>query len=443
MSLLIAKNSFGTGVRLTLAAGIDLEVPHGIAITSSDAAAVTARGSSHAVHVIGLVSGDTAAITFDGAFADTQALVVAAGGVVSSIGTAVSIAAGHARLENHGTITGTTSAVLIGTDHAVTDVMIANAGAIQGAIIAASTRTTALTNTGSITAAVPSGDAIALTGGAATVTNDGAINGAVHLTNAADKLINHGTILGALDLGAGNDFVDNHAGDIEGTIQLGAGDDLFIHGAVHNRIDGGSGYDTLDFSQSSPVTIALDRSLSAGGAAQGSSFFNFEAVIGSDAGGDRIIGSSADNRLDGRGGNDTLSGLAGRDTLLGGAGKDTLIGGAGTDLYSGGAGADTFVFADGDFGGVTRALGDRVTDFRHAQHDRIDLSGVDANSLVHGHQGFTYIGLGHFHHTAGEVRLVLGADESTLFGDTDGDGAADFRIVLDGHINLHAEDFVL
>ncbi len=443
MSLLIAKNSFGTGVRLSLAAGSDLEVPHGIAITSSDAAAISASGSSHAVDIAGLVTGDTAGITFDGAFADTQALVVEAGGLVTATGIAVSIAAGHARLENHGTITGTTSAVLIGAGHAVTDVVIDNAGAIQGAVIAASLRDITLTNPGSITAGLPSDDAIALTGGAAKLTNDGTINGAIHLTDAANSLINHGTILGAIYLGAGNDFIDNHSGQIEGPIQFGAGNDRFIVGDVHNRIDGGSGYDTLDFSQGPAVTLALDRSQAAGGAALGSTYLNFEAVIGSDHGADRIIGSAADNRLDGRSGNDTLSGLAGADTLLGGKGNDTLIGGAGTDLYTGGGGADTFVFADGDFGGVVRARADHITDFLHAQHDRIDLSGADANSLSPGHQAFAFIGRAHFHHTVGELRFVLGTHETTVFGDTNGDGIADFRIVLDGHVNLHVGDFVL
>jgi len=443
MSLLIAANSSGAGVRLVLAAGSDLEVRHGIAITSTDTFAITANGSDHTMSVAGLVSGETGGIAFNGGTGDTQALVVGTGGLVSATGTAVTFALGHARLQNHGTVSGTISAIAIGTDHAAADAVIENAGAIQGAIIAATTKAIALDNNGSITATLAGGDALAFSGGAAQVTNDGTINGAITLTDAADRLVNHGTILGALDLGAGNDILDNHDGAIYGAVDLGAGDDLFLPGNARDPGDGGSGYDTLDFSQGAGVTIALDRSISAGGAAQNARYSNFEAVIGSDSGADRLIGSEADNRIDGRGGDDTLVGLAGTDTLLGGAGDDRLVGGLGRDVCTGGAGADTFVFAGGDFGGVTRALADRITDFRYAQGDKIDLRSVDANSLIDGNQAFAFIGRAHFHHTAGELRLVLGTHETTVFGDTDGDGIADFRIVLDGHINLQAGDFVL
>ena len=166
-------------------------------------------------------------------------------------------------------------------------------------------------------------------------------------------------------------------------------------------------------------------------------------MIGSALGGDWIGGNAADNRIDGLGGADTLSGRSGADTLRGGEGGDTLIGGSGRDVCTGGPGRDTFVFGEGDFGGKTLARGDVITDMRPRQGDRIDLSEVDANRLVGGDQAFTFIGLDHFHQIAGELRLVFGATATSLLGDTDGDGNADFRIVLTGHINVHAGDFVL
>jgi Ca2+-binding RTX toxin-like protein len=57
------------------------------------------------------------------------------------------------------------------------------------------------------------------------------------------------------------------------------------------------------------------------------------------------------------------------DTLSGNANNNTLDGRGGNDTLTGGAGADTFVYAN--TGGA-----DVVTDFSHAEADKIDLTGV-------------------------------------------------------------------
>jgi Ca2+-binding RTX toxin-like protein len=68
--------------------------------------------------------------------------------------------------------------------------------------------------------------------------------------------------------------------------------------------------------------------------------------------------------------NDTLLGSSGNDFLNGGnSGNDTLDGRGGNDNLTGGTGADIFVYAVG--GGA-----DFITDFSHAQGDRIDVTGV-------------------------------------------------------------------
>jgi hypothetical protein len=68
--------------------------------------------------------------------------------------------------------------------------------------------------------------------------------------------------------------------------------------------------------------------------------------------------------------NDTLLGSSGNDFLNGGnGGSDTLAGRGGNDNLTGGAGADIFVYAAG--GDV-----DFITDFSHAQGDRIDVTDV-------------------------------------------------------------------
>jgi Ca2+-binding RTX toxin-like protein len=166
------------------------------------------------------------------------------------------------------------------------------------------------------------------------------------------------------------------------------------------------------------------------------------AVVGKGNGLDNTItGTDNANKLYGLDGNDTLHGGIGADYLAGGNGADTLDGGTGRDVTSGGAGNDVFAFADGDFGGATRATADRITDFVSGQ-DKIDLSAVDANTLVGGDQGFSFVGTAAFSHTAGELHYEQISGSTYVSGDTNGDGIADFMIKLDGLHALTGTDFV-
>jgi serralysin len=82
------------------------------------------------------------------------------------------------------------------------------------------------------------------------------------------------------------------------------------------------------------------------------------------------VGTWGNDVMTGTAGDDALYGRSGNDTLNGGAGNDVLKGGAGRDVLTGGAGADHFVFTS------LADRGDRITDFAHAQGDRIDVSGL-------------------------------------------------------------------
>jgi len=130
-------------------------------------------------------------------------------------------------------------------------------------------------------------------------------------------------------------------------------------------------------------------------------------------------------------------------TLSGGAGNDKLVGSAGTDTFLGGAGADRFQFnlvSDS----VVGPKADKIADFSHAQGDKIDLSAIDANTVLAGNQAFSFIGTGLFTHHAGELRFAITSPTTTtIAGDVNGDGTSDFHIVLSGTIALTAADFVL
>ena len=87
----------------------------------------------------------------------------------------------------------------------------------------------------------------------------------------------------------------------------------------------------------------------------------------------------------------------------------------------------------------------QITDFIHSQSDKIDLSVMDANGTPG--SAFVFPGgspTGAFTHQAGQLHYVAnGSGDVNVEGDIDGDGVADFVIVVQGVASLVAADFVL
>ena len=158
------------------------------------------------------------------------------------------------------------------------------------------------------------------------------------------------------------------------------------------------------------------------------------------AGEGRSIVTSGNDLLTGSLSTDVLNGYAGNDTLNGGAGNDTLVGGAGNDILSGGLGQDVF-----DFNTIMESLlgasRDIINDFSSIQLDKIDLSTIDANSMLLNDQAFLSAVLtsGAFT-SAGQLRLV----GNILSGNTDNDfNNSEFEIQLTGIVSLTSADFIL
>ena len=164
-------------------------------------------------------------------------------------------------------------------------------------------------------------------------------------------------------------------------------------------------------------------------------------LIGGD-GNDVLYGQADSDYLEGNAGADSLNGGAGRDFLYGGSGNDYIVGGPGTDDLYGGSGADLFIFANGDFGGMTTSTEDLIGDFSHTEGDKIDLRQVDA--IVGGtDDAFTFIGNQQFSGVAGQLRYHISNGDTFVEGDTNGDGQPDFIIFVAGQHNLVASDFLL
>ena len=220
----------------------------------------------------------------------------------------------------------------------------------------------------------------------------------------------------------GNDTLEG--GDGNDGVGGGAGADVLRGGAGGDGLDGGDGSDTASYWYSSVgVTVDLATGTGHGGEAEGDILSGFEILSGGQ-------------------GDDHLTGDALANTLQGWNCSDVLTGGAGKDVLYGGVGADRFVFTRiGD--SLTGANADRITDFSHAQGDKIDLSAIDADTGAAGDQAFSFIGTALYSGVAGQLRFVSDGTVTTIAGDIDGDGVSDFHIQLAGAIGLLAGDFVL
>jgi len=187
-----------------------------------------------------------------------------------------------------------------------------------------------------------------------------------------------------------------------------------------------------DYSLILPDNLTIEET------APGSLIFQIavDKVLNGGSGNDTVKGGNGNDKLKGWAGNDSLTGGYGADTLGGGDGADTLVGGLGIDTLTGGAGNDVFKYNSvAEFG--SRYYGDTITDL--SVGDKIDLSAIDANSLLAGDQAFSFIGNNGFSVFGGELNYWYGV----LSGDVNGDQFADFAITLSGNFVPGASDFIL
>lgn len=309
-----------------------------------------------------------------------------------------------ARISNSGSMMGETDGIFV---TGAGKVVIANSGLIEGFRNAISNEFFGLTDTQLV------------------LTNSGVIRGgiaSIQVGGAADKVVNVGRIEGEVRLGAGNDTLDTRGGMALDAILLQEGDDRFFGNAAwHETVDGGDGLDILDFRSQASVTLALDDSFGNGGAALGDSYDNFEVVLGSNGGNDKLRGDSGVN---------VLGGYAGKDVLDGAGGLDTLSGGTGADTLTGGLGSDSFQYSSiNDFG-------DKILDFSSAASGNNDKFEFVASELGGGLVAGA-LAPGRFQSRPDNVaqdtndRFIFRTTDKTLWFDIDGDGAQAAVMVAD------------
>jgi Ca2+-binding RTX toxin-like protein len=207
-----------------------------------------------------------------------------------------------------------------------------------------------------------------------------------------------------------------------------AGQDVLAGNGGGDTLDGGAGNDTASYRDSAGVTVSLDGSLAADGAAKGDSFESIEYLSGSDKGDDTLAGDEGGNALWGNGGDDVLLGRAGSDFLFGGLGNDKLTGGAGADYFTFDAPGQGF---------------DTITDFGSGDYIDLDSGGFGLPTGAVAENRFQSEA-GHDAGTA-TIRLLFDTSSHSLWYDSDGsgDGAGVKIAVFSNDYLLAIDDIVV
>ncbi|EPX79770.1 calcium-binding protein [Salipiger mucosus] len=258
-----------------------------------------------------------------------------------------------------------------------------------------------------------------------------------------------------VQLGAMDDMYSAGPGD--DTVMGGEGNDHLMGGADNDELSGEAGMDTLEggggadmlmggegidwasyAGAESRVRIDMTGAVQGIGDGLGDTLTGIENVEGS-RWADALWGDTADNMLTGGLRSDRVYGRDGDDTLDGGTGNDAIYGNGGADLMMGGTGMDRFIFfGESD---STPEAADRIDDF--AANERIEISRIDADVNMAGNQTLSWIDDAAFSGTAGELRASMMDGDTVLQADTDGDGMADFEVMLTGNIDLGPDNFLL
>ena len=153
------------------------------------------------------------------------------------------------------------------------------------------------------------------------------------------------------------------AGTNNDTLDGQGGNDLLAVGIGDHSLSGGSGVDTVGFTENGGFEPNLTVSLALQGVAQATGAGNWTLT-----GVENLSGGQGDDALTGDGGNNVLAGNVGNDLLTGGGGNDTLYG-------------DGLIFAD------TRPAGGSgpITTFTDATE--WDPAAIDGNDTLEGGDG--------------------------------------------------------
>jgi Ca2+-binding RTX toxin-like protein len=246
-----------------------------------------------------------------------------------------------------------------------------------------------------------------------------------------------------------NDVLTGYRYSLNGVIDGGFGDDTLFGSDNADIFIGGSGFDTVNYSNATTgIMLTFLAGQNSSGAATGDSFSGIEKIIGTNFN-DTFIGGTADQIIDGGAGGDTFYGNTATNIFIGGADTDFvwyLNGGVNINLAigtanGGDATGDSLASIEGVFAifgsGSTMIGGDENNYFWGSQTGNDTLIGAGGTDTLNGGGGGTdYLDGG-----AGNDAIYLGAGADTVFGGTGYDfivvgGLGDVNINLATGIGL-------
>ncbi|MEZ5901262.1 MAG: calcium-binding protein [Hyphomicrobiaceae bacterium] len=255
-----------------------------------------------------------------------------------------------------------------------------------------------------------------------------------------------------LTIGGANPWINGTNGDntvFRGTasaniIRTFDGNDTIVAGGGDDVIDGGAGYDSINYIEMTGGVIAdLTQGYVKKADGTTDALYNIESVLDSDYN-DTLRGNAADNKLVSRGGNDKIYGEDGDDEIVVGEGNDTIDGGSGIDtakynfvasgvritadlaantvtkvVVSSGATNSTDTITN-----VENISGTSETDFIYGDSVGNTLWGLDGNDWLFGHQGADtlYGGSGNdsYLFLRGDARVDGSVNEADTISDSGG-----------------------
>ncbi|MFZ2452164.1 MAG: calcium-binding protein [Methylovulum miyakonense] len=269
-----------------------------------------------------------------------------------------------------------------------------------------------------------------------TLTGTLAINGT---GNESDNALTGNGAINILTGLDGADTLDGKAG--ADTLIGGNGNDTYTVDNASDSVDETTGVSTGSGGDNEAATTSIDAAKDTVNASVSFAISNDEFIENltlTGSGAINATGNSSANILTGNSGNNVLDGAEGNDQLFGGLGKDTMTGGDGADVFL--------------YGLVTESGSinfDVITDFSQGGADKINVSGIDANTGTANDQAFAGItfvsGVPVAVSAVNTLNYYFSGANAFVIGDTNGDTSTiEFKIQLTGFSGtLDSGDFVL
>jgi Ca2+-binding RTX toxin-like protein len=223
------------------------------------------------------------------------------------------------------------------------------------------------------------------------------------------------------------DGVNPPTGSNNDTLDGRGGNDLLMVGTGNHSLTGGSGIDTVAFTENGGIpdpSVTISLALQGGAQATGAGNWTLDGI-------ENLSGGTNNDSLTGDGNANVLAGNTGNDTLVGGGGNDTLYGDGAIQIdYAGGPGTS----------GPIATIADVTS---------VDPSLVDGNDTLEGGAGSDTLNGGggsdtaSYEHNGGRVEVFLGGGGADEYDAAGNYLSSDAFVSIENVIGSAFDDFIV